>query len=204
MAKLRSLTPRKEPTQRRSIEMRNAILEAATYVLKKEGAFGFTTNKVADRAGANIASLYQYYPNKEALLFHLVENEWSATCDAVFPILTDETKSHRERLHLFIEKFYETEAEEGDLKEAIGAAGILIEDTKEYRELEAKAEEMFIKFLSGAMPDLSKSELKKNADFIHHVISSFSENKPEKEWSSVRSDAKIMSEMICSYFKIND
>ncbi|RYZ83700.1 MAG: TetR/AcrR family transcriptional regulator, partial [Proteobacteria bacterium] len=101
MAKLRRLSPRKEPTQERSKELCRSLLEAATYILKQEGAAGFTTNKVADRAGANIASLYQYYPNKEALLFHLIEHEWEKTYRVVFPILRDETQTRATRLRLF-------------------------------------------------------------------------------------------------------
>lgn len=205
MAKIKRLSPRKEPVQKRSIELRNAILEAATYVLKKEGPYGFTTNKVADRAGVNIASLYQYYPNKEALLFHLVEIEWTTTFNAVFPILQDQSKSPRERLHLFIEKFYESEAAESDLRQAISTAGVLIEDTREYKQLGEKADAVFIKFLAEALKiSAASQELRKKADFIHHLVSSFSENMPAREWTDVRGDAKMMSDMLCEYFKIRD
>lgn len=203
MTKLKRVSPRKEPVQKRSIDLRNSILQAATYVLKKDGPFGFTTNKVADRAGVNIASLYQYYPNKESLLFHLVELEWNATMSAVFPILENERMSHRERLHLFIEKFYETEADETELRQAIGAAGISIESTREYRELVDRADELFTKFLSKALKPSSQAELRKKADFIHHVIGSFSDSMPAKSPAETRADARMMSEMICSYFKID-
>lgn len=204
MARLKRLSPRKEPVQKRSIELRNAILEAATYVLKKEGPYGFTTNKVADKAGVNIASLYQYYPNKEALLFHLVEIEWNATFAAVFPVLEDKSKSHRERLSLFIEKFYFTEAEEGDLRQALGATDILIENTREYQKLTAQTDEAFIAFLAEALNSKPSAELRKKADFIQHTVTSFSECMPAKEWTDIRGDARMMSEMICDYFKIRD
>jgi len=59
--------PRKEPRQARSAEMVNVILEAAARVLIREGWAGFTTNKVAAVAGVSVGSLYQYFPNKEAL-----------------------------------------------------------------------------------------------------------------------------------------
>lgn len=204
MAKLKRISPRKEPMQKRSIELRDAILKAATYVLKKEGPLGFTTNKVADRAGVNIASLYAYYPNKESILFHLVEIEWSTTFKTVFPILEDTSKTSRERLELFIEKFYETEADESALNQAVGMAGMIIENTKEYQQLVNQTESAFTKFLSGALKNASKADLKKKADFILHTISSFSECMQTDGWSDFHADARMMSEMLCQYFGIRE
>lgn len=62
---------RKIPKQVRSSELVSAILQAATQVLEQEGATRFTTARVAERAGVSIGSLYQYFPNKAAILFRL-------------------------------------------------------------------------------------------------------------------------------------
>jgi AcrR family transcriptional regulator len=62
------LAPRKQPLQDRSRATVDAIVEAATYILVREGYTKLTTNRVAERAGVNIASLYQYFPSKEAIL----------------------------------------------------------------------------------------------------------------------------------------
>lgn len=67
-----TVLPRKSPIQSRSEQTVETILAAATRVLIKDGAAGFTTNKVAERAGVSIGSLYQYFPNKEAILAELV------------------------------------------------------------------------------------------------------------------------------------
>lgn len=202
MAKLKRISPRKEPTQKRSIELRKSILEAATYVLKEDGVLGFTTNKVAERAGVNIASLYQYYPNKESLLFHLVEIEWAQTNSVIFKILEDQNKTHRERISLFIEKFYETEAEEGTLKEAIANVGLIVENTKEYLELISEADKKFERFLSGAINFKSTSDLKRTSNFILNVIFGFSESQDAKGWD-YKFDAHRISEMLCKYFGID-
>ena len=202
MTKLKRLTPRKEPTQKRSIELRNSILEAATYILKKEGVLAFTTNKVAERAGVNIASLYQYYPNKESLLFHLVELEWLQTSRLIFEILADQTKTHRERLGLFIERFYRTEAEEGPLRAAINNVGLIVEDTHEYRELVSEADRGFVRFLSSALVRKSPAEVKRISSFIQSTIFGFSEGKDLEGWD-YEADARRMTEMICQYFRIN-
>ena len=52
-----------------------AILDATTLVLMRRGYDGCTTNRVAEVAGVGIGSLYEYFPNKEALVAAVVERE---------------------------------------------------------------------------------------------------------------------------------
>ena len=59
---------RKAPRQKRARQTVDFILDAAAYILAERGFDGFTTNHIADRAGVNISSLYQYFPNKLAIL----------------------------------------------------------------------------------------------------------------------------------------
>lgn len=59
---------RKVPRQARAQRTVSFILDAAAYILAERGLAGLTTNRVAERAGVNIASLYQYFPNKAAIL----------------------------------------------------------------------------------------------------------------------------------------
>ena len=68
------LEPRKLPTQRRSRETVQALLEATARVLKESGYAGATTNRIAEVAGVSIGSLYQYFPGKEALVFALTRD----------------------------------------------------------------------------------------------------------------------------------
>lgn len=69
------LKPRKLPAQARSAATVSAILEAAARILETRGFPGYTTNAVAERAGVSIGSLYQYFPNKDALTAALIERE---------------------------------------------------------------------------------------------------------------------------------
>jgi AcrR family transcriptional regulator len=69
----RAMKPRKLPRQQRSRVTVEAILEAAAQVFVARGYAGGTTNHVAERAGVSIGSLYQYFPNKDALLVALME-----------------------------------------------------------------------------------------------------------------------------------
>ncbi len=77
------LNPRKAPLQRRSTETVAVILEAAARILELRGFEGFNTNAIADRAGVSIGSLYQYFPNKEALLSGLISRESAPLLAAV-------------------------------------------------------------------------------------------------------------------------
>lgn len=66
-----AISLRKKPVQERSVATVDAILQATTYILTRKGWDALTTNAVAQRAGVNIASLYQYFPNKSALVAEL-------------------------------------------------------------------------------------------------------------------------------------
>jgi AcrR family transcriptional regulator len=65
--------PRKEPRQPRGHETRARILDAARRVFAAHGYAAGTTNRIAAAAGLSVGSLYQYFPNKDAILVQLVD-----------------------------------------------------------------------------------------------------------------------------------
>lgn len=69
------LRARKQPRQARSQVTFEAILAAAARILARESLAGFNTNRVAEVAGVSVGSLYQYFPNKAALVAALIERE---------------------------------------------------------------------------------------------------------------------------------
>lgn len=68
MARKVQTNPRKLASQERSRSTVDALLEATTRVLLREGYDRASTNRIAEVAGVSIGSLYQYFPSKEALV----------------------------------------------------------------------------------------------------------------------------------------
>jgi AcrR family transcriptional regulator len=66
---------RRNPKQARARATCEAILEAASQILERDGAAGFNTNAVAERAGVSIGTLYQYFPDKTAILLAAAQRE---------------------------------------------------------------------------------------------------------------------------------
>lgn len=77
------ITPRKLPQQDRSKITVDAILTATAHILTEDGYGKASTNRIAERAGISIGSLYQYFPNKESLIAALRDRHVSSMMDAI-------------------------------------------------------------------------------------------------------------------------
>jgi AcrR family transcriptional regulator len=80
---LSAFEPRKTPVQTRAAVTVEAISEATIQVLLSHGGDRLTTTRVAERAGVSVGTLYQYYPNKESLLFAVLEDHMDKVTVAV-------------------------------------------------------------------------------------------------------------------------
>jgi AcrR family transcriptional regulator len=87
MTTRKQATPRKLPRQSRSVAMVDTILEASARVLKERGYEGMSTNAVAECAGVSVGSLYQYFPNKVALLAALHTRHADEMEDSIAAVL---------------------------------------------------------------------------------------------------------------------
>jgi AcrR family transcriptional regulator len=76
-----SLDPRKKPSQRRSRVTVDSIFEATIQVLLARGLDTITTTQIAERAGVGVGSIYQYFPNKNALLAAVVQRHVGEVVD---------------------------------------------------------------------------------------------------------------------------
>jgi AcrR family transcriptional regulator len=78
-----ALSPRKLPVQARSAASMSAILEATVQVLLQVGKERLTTTRVASRAGVSVGTLYQYFPNKSALLRAALKRHLNEVTEAI-------------------------------------------------------------------------------------------------------------------------
>jgi AcrR family transcriptional regulator len=84
------LEPRKLPVQARSNASVSAILEATVQVLLDVGKERLTTTRVAQRAGVSVGTLYQYFPNKSALLQAVLRNHLESIAQALEAVCREE------------------------------------------------------------------------------------------------------------------
>jgi AcrR family transcriptional regulator len=73
MARKPLTKPRKHASQERSRVTVDALVEATARILVKDGFDKISTNRIAERAGVSVGSLYQYFPGKEALIAAVVD-----------------------------------------------------------------------------------------------------------------------------------
>lgn len=78
-----AIEPRKAPRQARSAATVDAILEASAHILREGGLGALNTNAAALRAGVSIGSLYQYFPNKDAILAEMIRRRRQTMLDAI-------------------------------------------------------------------------------------------------------------------------
>lgn len=79
----KQLQPRKTPVQTRAAVTVGAISQATIQVLLDVGVDRLTTTRVAERAGVSVGTLYQYYPNKQSLLFAVLADHLDKVATAV-------------------------------------------------------------------------------------------------------------------------
>ena len=112
--------PRKTPVQARSTVTVEAISEATIQVLLSHGAERLTTTRVAQRAGVSVGTLYQYYPNKQSLLFAVLENHLNNVMTRVEAAC--EHASHKplaEMIREIVEVFVDAKMERVDISVAL-------------------------------------------------------------------------------------
>lgn len=91
------------PGQARSHETVSVILEASARILESDGLRGLNTNAIAAKAGVSIGSLYQYFPNKDAIVLALIGSFEKAFHDTVVKAVQDgRGKELKPRLRLVV------------------------------------------------------------------------------------------------------
>ena len=195
------VSARKRPRQARSTQLVAHILEAAARVLVRDGAHRFTTARVAEAAGVSVGSLYQYFPNKEAILFGLQTNEWHQTMGELRDILTDTRLIPLERVRSAVRTFFRSECEEAAFRNALEEAAPLYREAPESRAHTDEGRDLMEAFMRDALPQASARERAFAADLVGTVMSAT--GKAISSQSRSRSDvdklAEAIGEMLCAY-----
>lgn len=196
-----SISSRKSPKQARSAELVAAILQAAAQVLAKEGAARFTTARVAEAAGVSVGSLYQYFPNKAAILFRLQSDEWRETTDLLRRLLEDRSQPPMARLRALVHAFVRSECEEAEMRVALNDAAPLYRAAPEARAARASGAEGALAFLAEAAPRADPVARARAADLITTTLSqvgkAFSE--APREASEIAAFSDALADMLCAY-----
>ncbi|ALM86169.1 TetR family transcriptional regulator [Bordetella sp. N] len=195
------ISSRKQPKQARSTELVAAILQAAEQVLAEEGATRFTTARVAEKAGVSIGSLYQYFPNKAAILFRLQSDEWQQTQDMLRSILEDTRHPPPARLRNLVHAFFKSECEEAAMRTALNDAAPLYRDAPETREVKANGQRTIQAFIDEAAPNAPTAQRALAGDVINATLGAvgkqFSET-PRKP-AEITTYADAVADMLCAY-----
>ena len=194
-------SPRKHPVQRRSTELVATILAAAIRVLEREGAARFTTIRVAEVAGVSVGSLYQYFPNKQAILFRLQTDEWNATAAMLQAILADTSRPPHDRLNAAIRAFFDSECEEAALRLALADAAPAYRDAPEaqaHRERGAETERAFV---AAAAPHATAAQRAFAGELIFATMSALGKHVSEgrRSRAEVERWADAVSAMLVAY-----
>ncbi|KAF2407557.1 DNA-binding transcriptional regulator, AcrR family [Pseudomonas antarctica] len=166
------ISSRKQPQQARSTELVAAILEAAIQVLAKEGATRFTTARVAEKAGVSVGSVYQYFPNKAAILFRLQSDEWQQTTQMLRNILDKTDIAPLQRLRTLVHAFIHSECEEAQMRVALNDAAPLYRDAPEAVEVRAAGQQAFETFMLELLPQVPEQTRALACDLILTTLSS--------------------------------
>jgi AcrR family transcriptional regulator len=197
------ISTRKQPKQARSTELVAAILQAATQVLAKEGARNFTTARVAEKAGVSVGSLYQYFPNKAAILFRLQSDEWQQTTDLLCDILENVRMPPLERLRALVHAFIRSECDEARMRVALSDAAPLYRDAPEAQAAKASGERTVQVFMREVLPHAPEATRILAGDLITTTFSAVGKQFSEspRTPAEIETYAEAMADMFCAYLK---
>lgn len=197
------ISQRKQPRQARSNASVAVILEAAAQVLAKEGAQRFTTARVAEKAGVSVGSLYQYFPNKAAILFRLQHDEWQSTTRLLADILEDVAQPPMQRLRAVVHAFVASECEEAAMRVALKDAAPLYRHAPEAQQARDAADAAFDNFMREVLPHSDETGRELAGDLLTDVLGAAGKQFSERPRTAaeIATYADAMADMFCAYLQ---
>jgi AcrR family transcriptional regulator len=167
------LQPRRIPRQRRSRQMQEDILTAAARVLRRDGVLRFNTDRVAEAAGISIGSLYQYFPNKQSLVFALHSRTVDLAWVEVRAILDHRRWSAREKVQRIARFFFLAESQDqAEMGAALAESEIFFAEQPAQIAIRGQVTRRFAGFLRAALPRASAGRVKFSTEILILVLES--------------------------------
>jgi AcrR family transcriptional regulator len=191
------LQPRKSPVQARSTASVNAILEATIQVLLSVGKERLTTTRVAYRAGVSVGTLYQYFPNKSALLQAALRNHLESVAEALERVCREERGSPLPQMATRVVNTY-FEAKLKDLKTSLALYSVSsdVDGLRIVKETGARVNKAMVSMLATAPQTLGKDP-QLVASMIQGSMAGMSRRllesaSPEKEYKALSEELVFM------------
>lgn len=151
------LEPRKKPVQARSSASVDAILEATIQVLLSVGKERLTTTRVAFRAGVSVGTLYQYFPNKSALLQAALKRHFDEIVEAVERTCHEQKGKSLEQMGTAVVTAF-LEAKMRDVKTSVALYSVSsdVDGVKIVQQMGVRVNKAMVEMLASAPETLSK------------------------------------------------
>jgi AcrR family transcriptional regulator len=150
------LEPRKSPVQARSAASVHAILEATIQVLLRVGKERLTTTRVALRAGVSVGTLYQYFPNKSALLQAALKRHLDEVTDVIEFVCEEQRgRTPREMVTALITAFLKAKMRDTKTNVALYAVSSDVDAAKIVQQMGIRSNKAIVRMLASAREPLS-------------------------------------------------
>lgn len=151
------LEPRKTPVQARSAASVEAILKATIQVLTSVGKERLTTTRVALRAGVSIGTLYQYFPNKSALLQAALNRHLNEVTEAVERVCQEQKANTLQHMATaLINGFLDAKMKDAKASAALYSVSSDVDGAKIVQQMGVRTNKAIVEMLSTAREPITK------------------------------------------------
>jgi AcrR family transcriptional regulator len=195
------LEPRKSPVQARSTASVDAILEATIQVLLSVGKERLTTTRVASRAGVSVGTLYQYFPNKSALLQAVLKLHMDEVTEAVERTCREyRGKTVQQMATGLIAAFFAAKMRDVKTSVALYAVSSDVDGAKIVQRMGAQSNKAIVGMLATACEPLT-TDLQLVASMLQSAMAGVSRrvlesDAPEKQFYALREELVFF---VCAY-----
>ena len=197
------LEPRKSPVQARSAASVDAILEATIQVLRSAGKERLTTTRVAQRAGVSVGTLYQYFPNKSALLQAVLKRHLDEVTAAIERVCREqESRTLQQMATALINAFLEAKMRNVKTSVALYSVSSDVDGAKILLQKGARSNKAIVAMLTTARDPLTKDP-QLVATMLQGAMAGVSRRllestAPEKQFDSMRQELIFFA---CAYLE---